>query len=103
MLCGAQRVRQPGLPPRPTGSHTPRSIFVKRTLPHVGGDHWKLMMYNSPLSVVMLLPIVALSGEMGEFVRALPVGALWFRNLIISGGFGFLISAFRWWGGCGAR
>jgi len=39
------------------------SIYVKKALPVVDGNHWKLMHYTTVISLLLLLPIMLIAGE----------------------------------------
>jgi GDP-fucose transporter C1 len=39
------------------------SIYVKKGLPIVEGNHWKLMMYNTVMSILLLVPVMVVAGE----------------------------------------
>jgi len=39
------------------------SIYVKKSLPIVDGNQWKLMMYNTILSIFLLVPVMIIAGE----------------------------------------
>jgi len=69
------------------------SIYVKKALPSVDRDHWRLMMYNTVISLVLLIPVMIISREhqiiMGhEASKSL---AFWI-TMVITGIFGFLIN-----------
>jgi len=38
-------------------------IYVKKTLPVVENNHWKLMMYNTVMSILLLIPLIIANGE----------------------------------------
>eukprot|EP01113_Clastostelium_recurvatum_P021573 TRINITY_DN2557_c0_g1_i3.p1 TRINITY_DN2557_c0_g1~~TRINITY_DN2557_c0_g1_i3.p1 ORF type:complete len:363 (-),score=77.93 TRINITY_DN2557_c0_g1_i3:19-1083(-) len=69
------------------------SIYVKKVLPYVEGNEWKLMAYNTTLSIPMLFPLVLLNGEIGRLQEE-PVASdpnFWVV-MTITGVFGYLIS-----------
>ncbi|KAF9409846.1 hypothetical protein BGZ94_001839 [Podila epigama] len=69
-------------------------IYVKKTLNLVDNNQWRLLHYNTAISIVLLIPIVLLSGEMGQIMQE--VYFLWdprFWSLMtITGLAGFLIN-----------
>ncbi|KAG0231384.1 hypothetical protein BGW42_000280 [Actinomortierella wolfii] len=69
-------------------------IYVKKTLNLVENNQWRLLHYNTALSIVFLLPIVFLSGEVGDIlanVYFLDDLTFWFL-MTITGVAGFLIN-----------
>jgi len=69
------------------------SIYVKKALPVVDKDHWKLMMYNTVLSLIFLIPIMIFSGEHTIIMEhdAAKSNAFWV-TMLVTGLFGFLIN-----------
>lgn len=69
------------------------SIFVKKVLPLVDGNEWKLTLYNNFNATILFIPIMIILGEVGEvstFPKLLDVG-FWFV-MIMGGLFGVAIS-----------
>ncbi|KAF8933301.1 hypothetical protein BGZ52_008105 [Haplosporangium bisporale] len=69
-------------------------IYVKKTLSIVDNNQWRLLHYNTAISIVLLVPIVMLSGEMGEILREvyfLRDMQFWFL-MTVTGLAGFLIN-----------
>jgi solute carrier family 35 (GDP-fucose transporter), member C1 len=68
------------------------SIYTKKTLPHVQGEVWLLSYYNNLYSVVLFLPLIFMSGEIGTVMVYEHITALWFWAAMTVGGVcGFLI------------
>jgi len=68
------------------------SIYVKKALPLVDGNHWRLMMYTTVLSMVMLFPYI-LIGELTVLSNSENIKSFYFWfTLIATGIFGFLIN-----------
>ncbi|KAG0308279.1 hypothetical protein BGZ98_008450 [Dissophora globulifera] len=44
-------------------------IYVKKTLSIVENNQWRLLHYNTTISILLLTPIVLFSGELGEMSR----------------------------------
>lgn len=69
-------------------------IYVKKTLALVDNNQWRLLHYNTAISIILLTPIVLFSGEMGEIWREvyfLDDFGFWFL-MTITGVAGFLIN-----------
>jgi len=69
------------------------SIYVKKVLPVVDGNHWKLMMYSTVLSIFLLVPVMIIAGEQ-DIIMNHPViydMNFWYA-MTITGVFGFLIN-----------
>ncbi|KAF9935114.1 hypothetical protein FBU30_007493 [Linnemannia zychae] len=70
-------------------------IYVKKTLAIVDGNHWRLLHYNTAISIILLTPIVMFSGEVGEIYRE--VYFLWDMGfwflMTVTGVAGFLINS----------
>eukprot|EP00741_Cyanophora_paradoxa_P017420 tig00020965_g16829.t1 len=69
------------------------SIYVKKVLPAVNGDTWKLAIYNTVISIFLLFPIVLMAGD---FTALRESGLIrnrhfWALNTI-TGVFGYLIN-----------
>ncbi|KAF9960034.1 hypothetical protein BGZ72_008111 [Mortierella alpina] len=69
-------------------------IYVKKTLVVVENNQWRLLHYNTAISIMFLTPIVLFSGEVGEIRREVYfIGDLGFWFLMtITGVAGFLIN-----------
>jgi len=68
-------------------------IFVKKVLPKTDGNEWRLLSYNTALSIPMLLPIVIISGELsGLSEEPLIYDSEFWIVMTITGVFGYLIS-----------
>jgi len=68
-------------------------ISVKAVLATLDNDHWKLLLYNTAISIVFMVPLVWLSGEVEPLLADpnLYDPSVWFANLI-GGFFGFAIN-----------
>ncbi|KAF8929976.1 triose-phosphate transporter family-domain-containing protein [Dissophora ornata] len=69
-------------------------IYVKKTLSIVDNNQWRLLHYNTTISIIMLTPIVLFSGEVGEIwneVYFLSDTGFWIL-MTITGVAGFLIN-----------
>jgi GDP-fucose transporter C1 len=44
-------------------------IYVKKKLPLVRGDTWTLLIYNTALAIIVLIPVIAISGEVQAIVK----------------------------------
>jgi len=67
-------------------------VFVKRKLALVGNNEWRLMCYNTALSIVFLLPVIPVAGETAAFVHPLLTNVRFWVNMTITGSFGFLVN-----------
>ncbi|KAF9109229.1 hypothetical protein BGX27_007852 [Mortierella sp. AM989] len=69
-------------------------IYVKKTLVMVDNNQWRLLHYNTAISILLLTPIVLFSGELGEMWREVYfLDDLGFWGLMtITGVAGFLIN-----------
>ncbi|EFA79372.1 GDP-fucose transporter [Heterostelium album PN500] len=69
------------------------SIYVKRILPVCEGNEWKLSIYNTAISIVLILPLIGLSGEAKTLMDEpiLYTGEFW-MVMTIAGAMGYLIS-----------
>jgi len=69
------------------------SIYVKKVMIAVGGDQWKLLLYNTTLAIFLMIPIIFISGEFPGLKESLPLqkSGTWI-NIFITGLFGFLIN-----------
>ncbi|KAF9134448.1 hypothetical protein BGW39_007063 [Mortierella sp. 14UC] len=69
-------------------------IYVKKTLGLIDNNQWRLLHYNTAISIVLLTPIVLLSGEVGEiWISIWFLGDLGFWFLMtVTGVAGFLIN-----------
>jgi GDP-fucose transporter C1 len=68
------------------------SIFLKRKLPLVVGNEWRLMGYNTLLSVAGLVPLVFVAGEGGVFSEPLLRSPRFWFDMTLTGAFGYLVS-----------
>jgi len=68
-------------------------ISVKSIIEELNDNHWRLLMYNSVISVILMIPFVAFSGELKDvFIdNSLFSITVWLVN-IIGGIMGFLIN-----------
>ncbi|KAG0263285.1 hypothetical protein BG011_009014 [Mortierella polycephala] len=69
-------------------------IYVKKTLQVVDNNQWRLLHYNTAISIVLLTPLVLLSGEVSEIwenVYFLDDMGFWFL-MTVTGVAGFLIN-----------
>eukprot|EP01112_Ceratiomyxa_fruticulosa_P018952 TRINITY_DN6134_c0_g2_i3.p1 TRINITY_DN6134_c0_g2~~TRINITY_DN6134_c0_g2_i3.p1 ORF type:complete len:347 (-),score=60.68 TRINITY_DN6134_c0_g2_i3:355-1395(-) len=68
-------------------------IYVKKILPKTEGNEWKLLSYNTALSIPMLFPIVVISGEFSGITQEpLIYDSEFWVVMTITGVFGYLIS-----------
>jgi len=69
------------------------SIHVKRVLPIVDGSHWKLMMYTTTISLLLLIPIIFIVGEFHTLrdSPAVSYASFWFA-ISFTGLLSFLIN-----------
>ncbi|KAF9905267.1 hypothetical protein EC991_001866 [Linnemannia zychae] len=69
-------------------------IYVKKTLGLIDNNQWRLLHYNTAISIVLLTPIVLISGEVGEIRESIWfIGDLGFWFLMtVTGVAGFLIN-----------
>eukprot|EP01136_Pigoraptor_vietnamica_P017017 Opistho-1_new@61619 len=69
------------------------SIFIKRVLPAVDGNEWRLSFYNNVNATFLFLPFMLFAGEFGEVYRYPQIFAPSFWNMMTVGGiFGILIA-----------
>ncbi|EGG20555.1 GDP-fucose transporter [Cavenderia fasciculata] len=69
------------------------SIYVKRVLPACDQNEWKLSIYNTAISIVLILPLSIVSGEF-QTIWMEPIiytGQFWLM-MTIAGAMGYLIS-----------
>lgn len=68
-------------------------ISVKAVLQTLQNDHWKLLLYNTAISIVFMLPLVWLSGELTPLMADPNIydPSVWVAN-VIGGLFGFAIN-----------
>jgi GDP-fucose transporter C1 len=52
-----------------SGMQSVYGVMVKQTLAVVNDDTWRLLMYNTVLSILVLFPICVLTGEVSQIVR----------------------------------
>ena len=69
-------------------------IYVKKTLPVVNNDQWRLLHYNTTNALLIMLPIIFVSGEIGDIraeVDFLGEFSFW-TVMTLTGVTGFLIN-----------
>eukprot|EP01099_Mayorella_cantabrigiensis_P000398 TRINITY_DN1185_c0_g5_i1.p1 TRINITY_DN1185_c0_g5~~TRINITY_DN1185_c0_g5_i1.p1 ORF type:complete len:505 (-),score=121.84 TRINITY_DN1185_c0_g5_i1:44-1453(-) len=69
------------------------SIYVKKALPLVGDNHWKLIAYNTVIAIPLLLPVMWIGGEF-EIIANHPMiydNFYWF-TMFITGVMGYLLN-----------
>eukprot|EP01128_Nolandella_sp_AFSM9_P004744 TRINITY_DN2188_c0_g1_i2.p1 TRINITY_DN2188_c0_g1~~TRINITY_DN2188_c0_g1_i2.p1 ORF type:complete len:346 (-),score=85.60 TRINITY_DN2188_c0_g1_i2:133-1044(-) len=66
-------------------------IAIKKALPHVGGSHWRLLIYNTPIAIVFFVPVLIVFDELPG-LSSIPITPEVRQALIISGVLGFLIN-----------
>eukprot|EP01133_Synstelium_polycarpum_P014556 gene14556-17202_t len=68
-------------------------IYVKRVLPVCGGNEWRLTIYNTAISIVVLIPLIVLAGETQTILEepVLWTGYFWFM-MTLAGVAGYFIS-----------
>ncbi|KAF8963825.1 hypothetical protein BGZ46_000909 [Entomortierella lignicola] len=74
-------------------------IYVKKTLAVVDNNQWRLLHYNTTISIFLLAPLVIFSGELGEISREvyfLKDMSFW-ALMTATGFFGFLINLAMFW------
>eukprot|EP01132_Coremiostelium_polycephalum_P007440 gene7440-9144_t len=69
------------------------SIYVKRVLPVCDGNEWKLSIYNTGISILLILPLILISGEATTLLEQpiLYTSKFWVY-MTIAGIMGYLIS-----------
>ncbi|KAM9964570.1 hypothetical protein ACTFIW_004340 [Dictyostelium discoideum] len=69
------------------------SIAVKRVLPAVDGNEWRLSIYNTAISIGLIFPLILVSGEANTILDEplLYSGTFWFY-MTVAGLMGYLIS-----------
>ncbi|KAJ8936962.1 hypothetical protein NQ318_015625 [Aromia moschata] len=71
------------------------SIFVKKVLPKVNGEVWALSYVNNIYGTIILIPVMALNGELPEIYNYTKLLEPYFWIIILIGGLcGFLIGFF---------
>jgi GDP-fucose transporter C1 len=68
-------------------------IFVKKVMPVVGGDQWRLLIYNTILSMLLMFPLIVITGESTR-LRDCPLlmeSSTWV-SMTITGIFGFILN-----------
>eukprot|EP01116_Phalansterium_solitarium_P011275 TRINITY_DN26907_c0_g1_i2.p1 TRINITY_DN26907_c0_g1~~TRINITY_DN26907_c0_g1_i2.p1 ORF type:complete len:366 (+),score=107.18 TRINITY_DN26907_c0_g1_i2:89-1186(+) len=68
-------------------------IYVKKVMPFVDGDQWRLLIYNTVLSIFFMIPVIIMGGE----VNGLLASDLFYQtstwiNMTITGIFGFVLN-----------
>jgi GDP-fucose transporter C1 len=66
-------------------------IAIKKALPHVGGSQWRLLIYNTTISIFMSLPIMYFFDELPGVNNIVISNQIW-NAIWISGVLGFLIN-----------
>ncbi|KXS19332.1 GDP-fucose transporter [Gonapodya prolifera JEL478] len=69
-------------------------IYVKKTLAYVENDQWRLLHYNTTIAIIMLFPLVVVSGEFSDMMDSV---TFWYDTtfwsvMILTGLTGFLIN-----------
>ncbi|CAG8682172.1 14078_t:CDS:2, partial [Acaulospora morrowiae] len=68
-------------------------IYVKKTLIYVDNNQWRLLHYNTSLSIILLFPLVLFAGELQEIAKVYFLGEMSFWILMIFTGItGFIIN-----------
>ncbi|KAL8610237.1 hypothetical protein ACOMHN_038932 [Nucella lapillus] len=68
------------------------AIFMKKVLPLVDNNVWRLTLYNNINACVLFLPLMLLFGEAGEVMSFPKLSSIQFWNMMVIGGiFGFAI------------
>jgi GDP-fucose transporter C1 len=70
-------------------------IYVKKQLQIVNNDQWVLLGYNTTIAIVLLFPLIVISGEYSDVVNSVtPIsgGSRFWWIMIFSGITGFLIN-----------
>ena len=68
------------------------AIYTKKTLPIVGDSIWLMTMYNNLNACLLFLPLMILTGEIGEVVYSHHIFSIKFWALMsLSGFFGFIM------------
>lgn len=68
-------------------------IYVKKIMHVLDGNQWRLLLYNAIISAILLLPLIVLSGEVGDLVESgeLERTETWVTNTI-AGLLGFALN-----------
>jgi len=68
-------------------------IYVKKVMPVVGDNQWRLMIYNTILSIAFMLPTIFVAGEYQGLIASemLYTTGTWI-NMTITGIFGFVLN-----------
>lgn len=66
-------------------------IAIKKALPHVGGNQWRLLIYNTALSIVFMIPVLVVFDEMPYLSKITFNSTIW-NGILISGLLGYLIN-----------
>lgn len=69
-------------------------IFVKKVLPAVDGNQWRLLIYNTTIAIVFLFPFVILTGEISIFdpLKTLHLDLKTWLSIAATGVTGWLIN-----------
>ncbi|CAG9822164.1 unnamed protein product, partial [Phaedon cochleariae] len=71
------------------------SIFTKKVLPKVNGEIWALSYANNVYASIILMPFMALNGELGQLYKYTRLTEIYFWSIIAVGGAcGFTIGYF---------
>ncbi|CAK5052074.1 unnamed protein product [Meloidogyne enterolobii] len=74
------------------------AIFTKKTLPMVGDSIWRMTMYNNLNAVLLFLPLMLFTGELGTIPYSPNIVAPTFWLLMtLSGFFGFIMGYVTGW------
>jgi len=66
-------------------------IAIKKALPHVGGNQWRLLLYNTATAIVFMIPVLIVFDEMPYLSKIQFTPTIW-NSLLISGVLGYLIN-----------
>lgn len=68
-------------------------IYVKKVMPFVDGDQWRLLMYNTILSIFFMIPVIFLGGEVNGLLASdmTYLTSTWI-NMTVTGVFGFVLN-----------
>lgn len=67
-------------------------IYVKKKLATVNNNEWRLLNYNTIISIFFLLPVIFMAGEAGVVSEPLLWDPVFWFSMTVTGVFGFLIS-----------
>lgn len=68
-------------------------IYVKKVMPFVDGDQWRLLIYNTILSIFFMIPVIFIGGEVDGLLASelFYLSGTWV-NMTITGIFGFVLN-----------